>query len=164
MALLIVILLVGGYFFYKGYQTRKLQVDLKERGYDLTDYAFAGSLIGGHPDIDKGLKTCKLISNADKIAICNPMLIPQGVIYKQAIKNVVFEDATTFGKRVSAGRVLLVGIFALAWRKKTKNESAYVIIDWTDERFEHSTSFLFEGKGSNTRANTCRNWLIKKIR
>jgi hypothetical protein len=66
-------------------------------------------------------------------------------------------------KRITLGRVLLVGIFALAWRKKKKNELAFVTIEWK-EKFENSTIFSFEGQEAMQKANTARNELIKMCR
>ena len=56
--------------------------------------------------------------------------------------------------------IFLVGIFALGWRKKKKNELAFLIIEWKKGKFENSTIFSFEGKEAFQNANTSRNKLI----
>jgi len=88
---------------------------------------------------------------------------PLARISNDSITNIVIEDSSTIEKRVSFGRVFLVGIFALAWQKKKKNELAYLIIEWNDGRFDHETMFQFEGKDAMTKANTARNKLIAQI-
>lgn len=143
---------------------KKRRDKLKEAGYDLKNIAKSGSLVGGHPDINAQVKSVELLANAENIAICDNGLVLKGYINKASITDVKFEDATTFEKRISAGRLLLVGVFALAWKKKSKNENAYMVIEWADGRFNHSTSFLFVGAGSTQQANTARNWLIKELR
>lgn len=158
IVIVLIVAIVGGLLLNNS-QTSQL----KKEGFDPANTVPAGQLVGGHPDIDNEIKNTNLVANDEAIAICD-LFSKKGAIDKNQIKDVKFEDATTFGKRVSIGRVLLVGIFALAWRKKSKNENSYVVVEWNDGRFDHSTSFLFEGKGSATKANTCRNWLIKNIR
>ena len=60
--------------------------------------------------------------------------------------------------------MLLVGVFALAWKKKKKNEEAFLNINWTDGKYEHETLFQFEDKGAFQEANKVRNSLIKQTR
>jgi len=138
------------------------RMNLKSKGYQ--NSVRAGEFIGGHPDISKVLKHTRIASSETQFAICNSMFKPQGYIEKSFIKDVIFENATTFEKRVTATRLLTIGIFAFARKKNSRNENAYMIIEWNDGKFSHSTSFLFEGKGSTQRANKARNWLIKELR
>ena len=44
--------------------------------------------------------------------------------------------------------------------KKKKNEIAFVVINWNDGRFDHATTFSFDGKDAMQLANTARNNLI----
>ncbi len=80
------------------------------------------------------------------------------------IKNILVEDQSTVERRVTLGRMLLVGIFAFAWSKRQKNELAYLIFEWSDGRFEHETIFEFEGRDAMVKANTARNGVIKWLR
>ena len=66
-------------------------------------------------------------------------------------------------KRVGLKRMLAIGIFAFAVKKKVKEELSYIIIEWSDGKFDHETVFEFEGKGSVTQANELRNKLINEI-
>jgi hypothetical protein len=144
---------------------RKKGIDtLTKHGFTIRNFCNGGSLAGGHPDIDKEITHVKILANNEKFAICDISFSPKGEILKNQVKDVVLENASTFEKRISAGRLLLVGAFALAWKKKSRNENAYVIVEWNDGRFDHSTSFLFEGTGSVQNANSARNWMIKQLR
>ncbi len=124
---ILVILLIGFIIMviYLAISTGKRKMKLEEEGYNVKKANLSGSsLVGGHPDINAALKNVCFISNNSQIAICDITFVMKATIAKQSIKDVTFEDATTFGKRISAGRLLLVGIFALAWKKKSKNENA----------------------------------------
>lgn len=57
--------------------------------------------------------------------------------------------------------MILVGVFAFAWKKKKKNEIAFVEIDWKKGKFNNETMFCFEGENAVQRANKARNGIIK---
>jgi hypothetical protein len=48
--------------------------------------------------------------------------------------------------------------------QKKKNELAFVVIDWNDGRFDHSTTFNIEGMDAMQKANILRNQLIIDVR
>jgi hypothetical protein len=125
-----------------------------------------GSYVGGHPKIDDFIKISSIYKKEPNLIITDTRLIyPEykGEIPIDKIKSILLEDSSTIENKITLGRVLLVGIFALAWRKKKKNELAFVTIDWTDGNFEHSTIFSFEGKDAMQTANTTRNRLIGEV-
>lgn len=78
----------------------------------------------------------------------------------EAVSDITIEDASSIEKKITVGRIFLVGIFALGWRKKKKNELAFLVIEWKKGKFEHFTTFSFEGKEAFQNANTARNKLI----
>lgn len=80
-----------------------------------------------------------------------------------AIENIVIEDQTSIERKVTVGRILLTGIFALAWKKKKIKEAAYVTITWKQGQFTHETIFSIEGKNSVATANTARNSLLRWV-
>lgn len=139
----------------------------KNMGYDMSNKIESGKYLGGHPDINNEIARTLIFSNGDIIEIFNfiPFKIPTkiGAINKSAIKNIIAEDQSTIESRVTAGRLLTVGVFAFAWKKKKKVELAYLTIEWNDGRFDHETIFEFEGLKALQRANTTRNNLIKTI-
>ena len=91
-----------------------------------------------------------------------PVLVAK--IPRDAIKNILAEDQSTVEKRITVDRLLLIGDFAFAWKKKAKNEVAFLTIEWNDGRFDNETIFEFEGKDAMEKANTARNQLIKIVR
>lgn len=52
---------------------------------------------------------------------------------KSDIINISVEDQTTIEKRIGFKRLLLVGIFAIAWRKKQTNPLSFLIIEYKDD-------------------------------
>jgi len=129
-----------------------------------------GKYVGGHPKMNEQIEYCSWFGRDGELIFCKNefrfSLLGKPVmkIPINAVRNVILEDSSTMDRRVTLGRVLLVGIFALAWRKNKKNEMAFVVIEWKDDRFEHSTMFAYEGKGATQKANNDRNELIAAIR
>lgn len=137
-----------------------------DSGLNLARFKEMGSYVGGHPSKNDAIEYCNAYKNEDKIDIYNYRKFynqePKKLfsIEHKSIKSIDIEDATTMENKVTLGRVLLVGVFALAWRKKKKNEIAFVVINWNDGRFDHATTFSFDGKDAMQLANTARNNLI----
>ena len=134
-------------------------------GINVNDLIPIGKYAGGHPEIDKIIESCNIYLKNGALHICEydtrQLLSTKSTIKVSAITDIQVEDASTLDKKVTLGRVLLVGVFALAWRKNKKDEHAFVCVDWNDGKFDHSTIFAFEGKNSMQSANTARNALIK---
>lgn len=150
-------------------QQKKTNEILHKRGISESDLIKTGSYVGGHPEGDVTIIGTCIYNKTDELIICERqtgLSVPSEKfkISKKSIKNIIVEDSSSIENKVTLGRALLVGIFALAWRKKKKNELAFVTIEWSDGRFEHSTIFSFEGKDAMQMANTARNSLIKAVR
>jgi len=162
--LLIVCVLIA-YYGYMAFTNNKFYKKLKEQGANVSKRVAVGKYIGGHPDIDKAVTSMEIIQSGSKLII-NGHEIKKTLaeIDSNKIADVCVDDATTMQSRVTVGRLLLVGIFAFAMKKKTKNELAYITLKWNDGRFNHETIFEFEGHGAMQRANTSRNAIIKLMR
>ncbi len=131
-----------------------------------SDRLHSGTYISGHPDINESKKdTSLLLSNNDvKIIFVDANGFKLlGTIPKESISNVSMEDSSTIQSRVGVKRLLAVGIFAFAWKKKEKIECAYLVIEWKKGSFDMETLFEFEGNGSINRANTLRNTFINYL-
>lgn len=140
----------------------------KEEGLDPLKFLFAGKYLSGHPTIDKPLINCYVYPKKDvvKIYMLDTRTGRKGFIANidsDKIKNILIEDETTISSRVGLKRLVALGIFAFALKKKQKTELAYIVIEWNDGRFDHETVFEFEGADSVLRANTFRNQVIKSI-
>lgn len=144
---------------------------LKDYGINsLSDIKSIGKYVGGHPRMDDLIEFCSWYKKGNELIFCQKknkyeeypkqaMSIPIN-----AISDVVLEDSSTMDRRVTLGRALLVGVFALAWRKNKKNEMAFVAVEWRDGQFNHSTMFAYEGNGAMQKANTDRNAIIQVLR
>lgn len=128
-----------------------------------------GSYVGGHPEINDAIEKTSFVSEDKQISLYDmgsgfevPVL--KASISKDEIKDVTIEDSSSIENKITVGRLFLVGIFALAWKKKKKNELAFVVITWNDGKFDHNTTFSFEGEDAMKKANTARNELIKVLR
>ena len=136
--------------------------------YNLQDKVEMGTLVSGHPDVNERAiltvilnkeKNLEIFKNFSGNFTMHPIKIAS--IEKDKVSNVIAEDQSTIEKRITGTRLLLTGIFALAWKKKTKHELAYITIYWNDGKFDHETIFEFEGLNAMNRANLSRNKLIK---
>ena len=130
------------------------------------DFKLIGNYVGGHPLLNNTINDVYACELEDVIGLYinkswnfNPIRIASLNI--KAISNIQINDASTIDSKVTLGRVLLVGVFALAWRKKKKTEQVFLIITWKKEMFENQTIFSFDGKNAMQKANTARNELIQ---
>jgi len=146
---------------------KKKNERLRKAGINPNAVFSVGKYVGGHPNIDKTIEKCSIYKRTEDVVICevgqNYFPTPKSRIPINSIKNIQVEDASSIEKKITLGRVLLVGVFALAWRKNKKDEHAFVTIDWDDGKFDHSTVFAFDGKNAMQNANTARNNLIKMV-
>ena len=122
----------------------------------------------GHPDLDKPIEKTEMALKDGDIQIfssgADTVPIYQSKIPIDKIKNITIEDASMVQRRVTVGRMLAVGIFAFAWKKKKVDEISYLIIEWNDGKFDHETIFEFTEKGAVQKSNEARNKLIKIAR
>lgn len=148
-------------------EVKDTQEKLAKSGLSLDDFFDTKSTyVGGHPEQDVNLKNILYRKNENELLFYSRETQLSEPVYKFSIsidnvENILIEDASSMENKITLGRFILVGVFALAWRKKKKNELAFVIIDWKDNKFSHSTIFNFEAKDAMQLANTFRNKLIK---
>lgn len=166
--ILVIILLIIG-FVTSTNEEKRIKNALTEKGYDLNCFIKSGSYIGGHPEIDDKIDRSSIYVSDDYIKIFNGQMFigsynVMGKIPKNKVTDIKIEDSSTFEKRVTLGRVLLVGIFALAWKKNKKQDNVFLIIEWNDGRFNHNTAFGFFNKEAVDSANKLRNKLIKLLK
>lgn len=141
----------------------------KRSGIDPKNFIESGKYISGHINIDEPIEKTFLYlqENVLKIYEYEPnsgMKFFKANIDTDKIKGVFMEDETTISSRVGLKRMLAIGLFAFAVKKKKKNELAYLVIEWSDSGFDHETVFEFEGLGSIQKANTLRNKLINHLK
>jgi hypothetical protein len=152
-------------------KTEAANKSLLNRGIDVKKQISVGNYIGGHPDLDDVVPQCGLIKRESELVIIAQKkyldihAIPEKIasIPIESIDNIEVLDKTEVENKVTLGRILLVGIFALAWKKKQVLEAAYITIEWRSGRFTHTTIFEIEGKESLIAAKKARNELIKAV-
>jgi hypothetical protein len=147
---------------------RKRGEALENRGIDPGELIQVGAYVGGHPDIDDFCSSCVIYSREGKLNICKlegDLNLPKDLAFicTSDIADIVVEDSSSIERKVTLGRVFLVGVFALAWKKKKKNEVGFITIEWNDGKFNHSTVFSTEGKDALQKVNTVRNKLYRLI-
>jgi hypothetical protein len=147
-------------------QANETKETLSRRGLKIEDFKFIGSYVGGHPLVNNNIDRVVFRSEGEDVLFYNQptgIQLPSEVfrIKKNSITVIDVEDSSSIEKKITLGRVLLVGVFALAWRKKKKNELAFVVVSWNDGRFDHATTFSFTGTNAMVIANTARNQLIQ---
>lgn len=150
-------------------KNKKLFIEkLEKSGVDISSRIQSGKFVSGHPQINEPFDNCILYlkKNGDIFITreINLLLEEKGIIENKRIKSINVLDSSTIEKNITLGRVLLVGVFALAWKKNKKNEMYFLEIQWNDDRFDHSTLFCFEGYESVKRANTARNALLNGLK
>lgn len=69
-----------------------------------------------------------------------------GEIPRNSINNIILEDKSLVTQRLTATRLLTLGIFSLVAPKKKKHKEYCVIIDWEDSNFENQNA-VFEFSG-----------------
>lgn len=148
---------------------KKAEIELSKKGLNFSDFKFLGMYASGHPSIDNSRDNVYgkregadiVLYTEDMPDASMPVEIKDSNIPIRDITAIKVEDASTVDKKVTLGRMVLVGIFALAWKKKKKNEMAFVNIVWKKGEFENDTTFMFQGKDAAQKANKARNELIK---
>lgn len=167
--ILVVFIILFIVFAIKGNQISKESKDKMEKiGMDYSQFILLNTYAGGHPNIDKTVENIYARKENNNLSLYQipimDMSMPEKVLNAdiplESINDITIEDASSIEKKITVGRIFLVGIFALGWRKKKKNELAFLIIEWKKGKFENSTIFSFEGKEAFQNANTSRNKLI----
>jgi hypothetical protein len=129
---------------------------------------FSGKYVSGHPEIVSPIAITSAEVNDSEVVIY-PITQPSklgpaaGRIPIAAISNVVVEDRTTVEKRITATRLLAVGVFALAAKKTEVHPEFYVTVTWGGGKIANETIFEFEGQNAQTSANYLRNIIAKRV-
>lgn len=99
---------------------------------------------GGHPKLNKE-KKCNLVITDSGINI-NCGFNGNAFVSFEQITGIHYETSEQIEKRITATRLLTLGVFALAFKKKKKNTEKYLTIDYTDNGLDNT--ILFNGPNS----------------
>ena len=73
-----------------------------------------------------------------------------GKISRNLINDIILEDKSFVAQRLTATRILTLGIFSLAVPKKKKHKEYCIVFDWEDENFvKQNVVFEFSGYGAD---------------
>lgn len=90
---------------------------------------------GGHPDLTKE-KDCTIKADDDYLVISYGFSSAQ--INYSDISGVHFETVEQINRRITATRLVLLGPFALAFKKKQKDNEKYLTIDFNHKGIENT--------------------------
>lgn len=109
-----------------------------QNDYSSRKLSVAGTYLGGY--VDRTNKQATLFVYADRVEI-NGTLRPKITMPTEDIKGIKVESPDEVQKRVTVGRLLALGIFSLAFKKKVKE--CFVVTEMKDGR-----EVIFHVKGS----------------
>lgn len=98
---------------------------------------------GGHPMLQKE-KDCQLKITNDNLTISYG--ISHASIEFSNISNISFETAEQISRRITATRLITLGVFAFAFKKKKKDNEKYLTIEFLDNDME--CAVLLAGKNA----------------
>jgi hypothetical protein len=87
-----------------------------------------------------------------------------GRIPRNSIEEVAFDDKSQIAQRLTASRMVALGVFALAAPKKKKIREWCVAVRWVDGKgLKRSTVFEFSGSNPEGDANKAASLLMKYL-
>lgn len=108
----------------------------------LNDVSVVVEYKGGHHALSKECD-CVLKMTNDDVTLSTSKA-GYATIDFASINNISFETAEQIGKRITATRLLTLGVFAFAFKKKTKDSEKYLTIEFTENDID--SAVLFGGK------------------
>ncbi len=123
-----------------------LEEERRKKELEIDQIFDAGKYLTGHSQITTSNVKVYVYSKNDILYIAeNSVNIKElGSIPLKEITNVTLEDASTIEKRVTATRLLTLGVFAFAAQKNEKHKLFYLVISWKEGKFDQDTIFEFE--------------------
>jgi hypothetical protein len=133
-----------------------------ENSLGISKFIKSGKYLSGHPSIINPINNSQIACNETDLMLFNSRSWqPMGIIPLKDITNISLEDASTIEKRVTATRLLTVGIFAFAAKKKKVTSLYYISIEWLSGKFKTETIFEFDGKDALINANKCKSYIME---
>jgi hypothetical protein len=155
------------------YNNRKRREEVAEhilnrQGLSARDFFESGTYIGGHPTVTEIIRSLVFRRTPkDFVFYVRPtnVYIPaeKFSIPVDSVMNIELEDTSTVEEKVTARRILLLGPFALAFKKQIKRDSCFVSIEWKEGKQIYSTYFYFDGYNAMLNANDFRYKLIAEL-
>ena len=147
----------------EAFKKEAIKKELATKGIDVSKLFYGGKYLTGHHSIDQPIEGIHFYIDNEYLKLFNVHKKLVGSIQLSTIKNITIEDKTTIQSRVGLKRLLLVGIFAFALKKKEKLDLLYLIIEYDREGFTNEVVFEFEGKSVIGFANESKNKLQNAV-
>lgn len=120
-----------------------------------------GKYLTGLPNVTEPIQMFCFVTDKDFLFTKNAFE-EVGKIPRDAINNILVDDKSQITQRLTATRMLTLGIFSLAAPKKKKIEEYCLLIDWDDENGTRSnTVFEFSEQNALQSSNVALNELKK---
>jgi hypothetical protein len=137
-------------------QQGKVKFDHKkgslETSAEFTDKFSVGKYIAGLSHSNSSSATC-FVSETDFI-FKSTFGIEMGRIPRDSVNSIFIEKKSSVTQRLTATRMLTLGIFSLAAPKKREDNIYCLVIDWDDQQgVTNNTIFEFSGPLNNITAN-----------
>jgi hypothetical protein len=84
-------------------------------------------------------------------------------IHSKHIKGVSVENKSSIEKKVTFKRLMLLGVFAFAFKKDIENEVGFLVIEYTESDIPMEIIFQFDGKGAMSKAVEARIAILKGL-
>lgn len=137
---------------------------------EAVDKIQVGKYVAGLPSYDRsGAVVECATSGRDFVFIARDYMTHKGIdigrIPRDAVNQIFSEDKSQLTQRLTATRMLALGVFSLASPKARKLKEFCVVFDWDDEAgVRQNTVFEFSGPGADTSANQAVNRLNRYVR
>lgn len=125
----------------EGIDTAKAEQERRKELGLLNDVNLKLEYKGGHPALTKE-KDCNLKITNEDITISYG--ISSATINYSAVTNIGFETAEQISRRITATRLVTLGVFAFAFKKKKKDSEKYLTVDFKENNIE--CAVMFSGK------------------
>lgn len=149
----------------------------EEQNLNKADTFKSGWYVGGQPGCDQPIKYSRMFYRNGELVVYKESLSEiitkdytpdntPGILFSiknENIKDIRIEDHTSVENKITAGRILLVGVFALAWKKRKQHPLYFLIIEHSDGRFTHTPAFCFQGESASTTAHKTRSRVLAAV-
>ena len=164
MKFIIFLFLLSGTCFLLVYLMRKKTDNAMSEYYVKEKILNFGQYIIGLPNVDLQYNEVSCGISDDRLVFVSNLGKVFGGILLKSINDIYIDRKTNISQRLTATRILTLGIFSLAAPKNKKTEEYCLVIEWFDEsNIVQNTIFEFTGKNCAGVANSAYSKLIKYI-
>jgi len=129
--------------------------DDKVKALEAIDEIAVGGYLAGLPNVEPGDVFSGCVVTESDFVFLGWDGKELGRIPRDSINQIIVDDKTQISRRLTATRILALGIFSLAVPKEQKNISFCLVLDWNDDKgVVQNSVFEFTGENARQNANT----------